>query len=304
MSDLFPGFEQRRIPLEGLEINCRLGGAGPPLLLLHGYPQTHACWHRLAPALARSFRVLMPDLPGYGDSGFLEPDEENRRYSKRRLAAVMAAFMSALGHAHFLLVGHDRGARIAYRLALDHPDRVARLALFDILPTIEEWDGFDRVEALATFHWPFLAQPDGLPERLIAADPDFFLRHLLGRWAGDAALIAPAALGEYLRCFRRESVIRATCADYRAGATTDAADDEADRAAGRRIGCPLLLLWSRGRGDLRPAWRRWAVDLQGGAIACGHFLQEEAPEAVLARLLPFLDVPGDVSGDAPGPQEA
>jgi haloacetate dehalogenase len=288
MSDLFPGFEHRQIPAEGIEINCRIGGEGPPLLLLHGYPETHACWHRLAPDLAGSFRLVLPDLPGYGDSGFVEPDAANRRYSKRSVAAVMVALMRALDHERFRLVGHDRGARVAYRLALDHADRVERLALLDILPTAEEWARFDKDEALATFHWPFLAQPGGLPERLIATEPDFFLRHLMNRWAGDPARIAPEALAEYLRCFRRESVIRATCADYRAGATTDVEDDEADRAAGHRIRCPLLLLWSRGRGDVLTVWRRWARDAAGEALPCGHFLQEEAPEPVLSRLLPFL----------------
>ena len=288
MSDLFPGFDHRRIPVEDIEINGHIGGAGPPLLLLHGYPETHACWHRVAPRLAESFRVVLPDLPGYGDSGFIEPDEADRRYSKRNLAAVMVALMRALNHERFRLVGHDRGARVAYRLALDHADRVERLALLDILPTAEEWARFDKDEALATFHWPFLAQPDGLPDRLIAAEPDFFLRSLMNRWAGDPARIAPEALAEYLRCFRRASVIRATCADYRAGATTDLEDDEADRVAGHRIACPLLLLWGEARGDILPVWRRWASDLRGEAIACGHFLPEEAPEAVLARLLPFL----------------
>ena len=288
MSDLFPGFERRRIPAAGIEINCRIGGEGPPLLLLHGYPETHACWHRVAHDLAGSFRLVLPDLPGYGDSGFVAPDAANRRYAKRNMAAVMVALMQALGHEQFRLVGHDRGARVAYRLALDHADHVARLALLDILPTSEEWARFDKDEALATFHWPFLAQPDGLPERLIAAEPDFLLRSLMNRWAGDPARIAPETLAEYLRCFRRESVIRATCADYRAGATTDLADDEADRAAGHRIRCPLLLLWGQDRGDVLTVWRRWAEDVRGEALPCGHFLQEEAPEAVLARLLPFL----------------
>jgi haloacetate dehalogenase len=288
MSDLFPGFDHRRIPVEGIEINARIGGAGPPLLLIHGYPETHACWHRLAPRLAASFRVVLPDLPGYGDSGFLEPDEADRNYSKRNLAAVMVALMRALGHERFRLVGHDRGARVAYRLALDHRAKVEKLALFDILPTLEEWESFDKDKALATFHWPFLAQPGGLPETLIGSEPDFFLRSLMNRWAGDPARIAPEALAEYLRCFRHQSVIGASCADYRAGATTDLADDETDRAAGHRIRCPLLLLWSEGRGDMLTVWRRWADDIRGEALPCGHFLQEEAPEAVLARLLPFL----------------
>jgi haloacetate dehalogenase len=210
--------------------------------MLHGYPQTDVCWHRLAPALAKSFTVVLPDLPGYGDSGFLVPDPGNRQYSKRHLGEVMAALMQALGHGRFAIVGHDRGARVSYRLALDRPALVSRLTLLDIMPTIETWERFDKDESLADFHWPFLAQGDSLPERLIAGDPDFFLKYLVTRWAGDASRIDPRAMAEYLRCFRKQSVIRATCADYQAGATVDVEDDESDRKAGRRIACPLLVL--------------------------------------------------------------
>jgi haloacetate dehalogenase len=288
MSDLFPGFARRRVAVAGIEINCRLGGKGRPVLLLHGYPETHACWHRLAPALAESFNLVIPDLPGYGDSGYLEPDPANRQYSKRQSAVAMAELMRNLGHARFAVVGHDRGARVAYRLALDRPDVLTRLALFDILPTIETWEQMTGTSVLAEFHWPFLAQPGGLPEALIDRDPDFFLRYLMTRWAGDVARIHSQALAEYLRCFRRPPTIRATCADYRAGATADIADDEADRQAGRRISCPLLLLWAGRDRDLLGIWRRWASDIRGEGLACGHFLQEEAPSEVAARLLPFL----------------
>ena len=288
MSDLFPGFARRRVAAAGIEINCRLGGEGQPVLLLHGYPETHACWHRLAPVLAEGFNLVIPDLPGYGDSGYLEPDLANRQYSKRQSAVVMAELMRNLGHARFAVVGHDRGARVAYRLALDRPDVMTRLALFDILPTIETWEQMTGISVLAEFHWPFLAQPGGLPEALIDRDPDFFLRYLMTRWAGDVGRIHSQALAEYLRCFRRSSTIRATCADYRAGATADIADDEADRKAGRRISCPLLLLWAGRERDLLEVWRRWANDIRGEGLACGHFLQEEAPIEVAARLLPFL----------------
>ena len=288
MADLFPGFESRRVPATGIDIACRIGGNGPPLLMLHGYPQTHVCWHRLAPALAKSFTVVLPDLPGYGDSGFLEPDPDNRLYSKRHLAEAMAALMLALGHGRFALLGHDRGARVSYRLALDRPNVVSRLVLLDIMPTIETWELFDKDESLAVFHWPFLAQGGGLPERLIAGDPDFFLRYLVNRWAGDASRIDPRAMAEYLRCFRKESVIRATAADYRAGATVDVDDDDDDRNSGQRIACPLLVLWGQGHPDMLPVWRRWATDVRGEPLPCGHFLAEEAPEEVLKRLLPFL----------------
>jgi haloacetate dehalogenase len=295
MTDLFPGFERRRVAAAGIEINCRLAGKGPAVLLLHGYPETHACWHRLAPALADSFSVVVPDLPGYGDSDYIEPDPGNREYSKRHIARVMAAFMLNLGHEHFALVGHDRGARVAYRLALDQPNLITRLALFDILPTIETWEAMSGLSAIEEFHWPFLAQPGGLPEALIDRDPDFFLRYLMSRWAGDVARIGTQALAEYLRCFRRSPTIRATCADYRAGATVDIDDDRADRDAGKRIACPLLLLWAGRQRDLLPIWRRWAGDVRGEGLDCGHFLQEEAPDDVAARLLPFLGEAADAA---------
>jgi haloacetate dehalogenase len=288
MTDLFPGFGRRRVAAAGIEINCRLGGKGPAVLLLHGYPETHACWHRLAPQLTDAFSVVAPDLPGYGDSDYVEPDPANRQYSKRQSAVVMAELMGSLGHERYAVVGHDRGARVAYRLTLDRPDLVTRLALFDILPTVETWEAMRGASAIAEFHWPFLAQPGGLPEALIDRDPDFFLRYLMSRWAGDVARIGTQALAEYLRCFRRSPTIRATCADYRAGATVDVDDDEADRKAGRRIDCPLLVLWAGRERDLLPVWRRWASDVRGEGLDCGHFLQEEAPGEVAALLLPFL----------------
>ena len=163
MIDFFPGFAQRHIPVAGIELNCRLGGEGPPLLLLHGYPQTHVCWHRLAPALARKFSLVIPDLPGYGDSGSLEADGENQNYAKRNIAAIMAELMQALGHKRFAVVGHDRGARVAYRLALDRPELVERVVLFDIIPTIETWETMTGLASIAEFHWPFLAQGRRLP---------------------------------------------------------------------------------------------------------------------------------------------
>lgn len=290
MDDLFPGFEQRRIRVAGVEINCRLGGAGAPLLLLHGYPQTHACWHRLAPALKHKYSLVLPDLPGYGDSSFLEPDNANRHYAKRHIATIMAELMKALGHARFSVVGHDRGARVSYRLALDHPKLVERLSLFDIIPTIETWEAIGGLASVGVFHWPFLAQTGGLPEALISRDPDLFLRSLMTRWAGDVSRIDSRALAEYLRCFRNPLVIRGTCADYRAGATIDVEHDEADRKAGKRIACPLLVLWGGdGQGDLLPVWRRWASDVRGERLDCGHFLQEELPQETASRLLAFLN---------------
>ena len=294
MSDLFPGFARRRVAAAGIEINCRLGGEGQPVLLLHGYPETHACWHRLAPILAESFNLVIPDLPGYGDSGYLEPDPANRQYSKRQSAVVMAELMRNLGHARFAVVGHDRGARVAYRLALDRPDVMTRLALFDILPTIETWEQMTGISVLAEFHWPFLAQPGGLPEALIDRDPDFFLRYLMTRWAGDVGRIHSQALAEYLRCFKNPETIRATCDEYRAGASIDLDHDRADR--GRKLTMLLLVLWgersSQGSGyDVLGVWRDHAENVTGHGIASGHFLPEEAPDETYQALRGFFAGP-------------
>jgi haloacetate dehalogenase len=290
---MFEGFERRTIETREVAIHARVGGAGPPLLLLHGYPQTHVMWRKLAPELARRFTVVAPDLRGYGDSGTPPADAEHRAYSKRAMGEDMAELMGRLGFERFAVAGHDRGARVAYRMALDHPARIQRLVTLDIVPTAEMWRSVDKDFATATFHWFFLIQPDDLPERLIGADPDYFLDWKLDHWAGDPKAIEPEARAEYKRCFRRPEVIHASCEDYRAGATVDQRLDEADLKAGRRIACPMLALWAR-RGfadrlhDPLAVWRRWADDVRGAAIDCGHFLPEEAPEAVLGHLRPFL----------------
>jgi haloacetate dehalogenase len=285
------GFVRRRIATPDVELHVAVGGSGPPLLLLHGYPQTHMTWHRVAPSLATRFFVVAPDLRGYGDSA-LPTDDTVAAFGKRAMARDCLALMEALGHARFAVVGHDRGARVAYRLALDHPAHVSHLAVLDVIPTLEVWRSFDRAEALATWHWPFLAQPPPLPEKLIGADPGFFLERLLSAWAGRRDALAAEAVAEYRRCFGRTEVIHAGCQDYRAGATVDVEDDEADERAGRRIACPLLALWGARGGaaaDVPLAvWRRWAVDVRGHGLDCGHFVQEEAPEAVLAALSTFL----------------
>jgi haloacetate dehalogenase len=273
-------------------VHARVGGAGPPVLLLHGYPQTHACWHRVAPGLARRFTVICPDLRGYGDSDRPPDDPAHRTYAKRAMAADQVETMARLGFERFAVVGHDRGGRVAYRLALDHPDRVSRLAVLDIVPTIEAWDRMDRRQALGSYHWLFLAQPFDLPERLIGAAPAFFLRWTLASWAGPGAAFDERALAEYDRAFRDPAVIHATCEDYRAGATVDVEDDAADRGR-RRIACPLLALWGAEHPGSRSwdplaVWREWADDVQGHGIACGHFLPEEAPAEVVAALESFL----------------
>ncbi len=285
-------FATRRITLSEAEIFLRIGGEGPPLLLLHGYPQTHFIWHRVAPRLARSFTLVMPDLRGYGRSKGPQPDPEHRGYSKRRMAEDMAAVMERLGFARFGLAGHDRGGRVGYRLCLDHPDRVERFAALDIVPTLEVWDEMDWRRALGTYHWPFLAVPAPLPERLIGAEPEFFVRHLIQRWAGRADALDPEAVADYVAQFRNPAVIAATCEDYRAGAGIDREDDLADRVAGRKIQCPVLVIWGRGYSASAhsPAavWRRWADHVEEAALDCGHFLAEEKPEACAEALVRFF----------------
>lgn len=291
---MFEGFESGRLRRSAdVEIFYRTGGSGPPLLLLHGYPQTHAVWHRVAPVLAREFTLVMPDLRGYGASLGPPPDPQHRNYAKRTMAGDMVALMDTLGHARFGVAGHDRGGRVGYRLALDHPARVSRFAALDIVPTIDVWEEMDAAKAIATYHWPFLAVPAPLPERLIGGDPEFFVTHLLARWAGDAGRLAPQAVAAYVAQFRNPATVTATCEDYRAGAGPDWDDDRADRAAGRRLACPVLVLWGRGYlGDKAssPAglWRNWADDVTEVALDCGHFVVEEEPDRAAAALRTFF----------------
>ena len=289
---MFEGFTERRIATSGAEIHAVVGGDGPPLALLHGYPQTHVMWHRVAPRLAEAFTVVAPDLRGYGRSSKPPGGDASANYAKRAMARDIVEVMAALGHDRFLLAGHDRGGRVAYRLALDHPDRVRRLATLDIMPTLEQFERMDRRGAVGSFHWFLLAQPSPLPERLIGGDPVSFLHDLLSRWSGAESPFAPEAMADYERSFRDPETVRATCDDYRAGATIDCDLDAADRDAGRRIACPMLALWGDRRGDRRAVmmevWGRWATDLRGAAIPCGHFLPEEAPDETAAALLDFF----------------
>ena len=290
---MFDGFTRATVATAGGAIHLVRGGAGPPVLLLHGYPQTHAAWHRVAPALARACAVVAADLPGYGDSTGPDPDRQPGAYAKRAMAATLVEVMQTLGFPRFAVAGHDRGGRVAYRMALDHPERVTHLAVLDIIPTLEMAELTDRDLALAAYHWFFLAQPYPLPERLIGGDPDFYLQWTVARWLGRPGGLDPAALAEYRRCFRKPSVIRAACEDYRAGLWLDVEHDRTDRAAGRRIGCPVLVLWAAQGTDGKAwdplaIWRRWGERVTGQPIAAGHFLMEEAPEATGAALLAFL----------------
>ncbi|KZD03719.1 alpha/beta fold hydrolase [Oceanibaculum pacificum] len=288
---MFDGFTQRRIETSGATISLRSGGSGPGLLLLHGYPQMHVMWHKIAPALAEHFTVVAADLRGYGDSSKPPTDDRHAPYSKRAMAQDMAEVMAALGIERFMVAGHDRGARVAHRLAQDHRDRVTRLAVLDIAPTHEMYSTTDKEFASAYYHWFFLIQKYDLPERMIGADPKYYLDHKLGHWGKDSAAFPDAVYAEYLRCFSNPETIHASCEDYRAAAGIDLEIDEADMA--EKLECPVLALWGAkgfvGRKyDVLESWRKRARHVEGGPIPSGHFLAEEAPAETLAALLEFF----------------
>jgi haloacetate dehalogenase len=290
---MFEGFERELVRTGGAEIQLVHGGDGPPVLLLHGYPQTHAMWHAVAPRLAKHFTVVAADLRGYGDSSKPPGGEDHAAYSKRAMARDMIEVMEHLGFDRFTVVGHDRGARAAHRMALDHPDRVTKLALLDIIPTREVFARVDKALATAYYHWFFLIQPYDLPEALIiGGDPIYFLHRKLGGWGTALDTFAPETLAEYERCFRDPRTIHASCEDYRAAASIDLEHDEAD-AGRKRIECPLLLLWGAngvvGRlHDVTKVWGPYASDVHGIALDAGHFLAEERPEETARELLAFL----------------
>jgi haloacetate dehalogenase len=283
---VFEGFELSFVDTGEALIRVRRGGSGPPLLLLHGHPQTHAMWNCVAPLLARDFTVVAADLRGYGESSKPPTRPDHEPYSKRAMARDQVELMRQLGFERFAVAGHDRGGRCAYRMALDHPERIEKLAVLDIVPTAEMWRRADMEFGLVNWHWFFLAQPAPFPEEVIGANPDVYY------FRGDRSRFDPAALEEYLRCVREPATIHAMCEDYRAGASIDFALDEADRGK-RRIACPVLALWS-GRDeldrwfDVLAVWRRWADDVRGRALDCGHFLAEEAPEETYEALRAFF----------------
>lgn len=293
---MFEHFNVHRADAGGTSIHALVGGSGPPVLLLHGYPQTHSMWHRVAPELLRRHTVVAADLRGYGDSAKPAGGAEHAEYAKRAMAADQLALMRELGFDRFAVVGHDRGARVAHRLCLDHPEAVTRAAVLDIVPTRHMFQTIDRTVAERYYHWFFLAQPHPLPERLLEAAPEHYLRSKLDRLSAMSGAFAPEALAEYLRCFAKPAAIHASCEDYRAAATVDLDHDEIDAAAGRRVTCPLLALWGT-RGfvgahyDVGGIWRQYATDVRATGLDCGHFLPEEAPEATGRALANFLDAP-------------
>jgi haloacetate dehalogenase len=295
MSTLFPGTHEHRAKIDGVELFARLGGSGPPLLLLHGFPQTHAMWHKVAPELMKRFTCVMPDLRGYGYSACPPNDAANEAYSKRRMANDLIELMAGLEHERFAVVGHDRGARVGYRMALDQPEKVSCLAVLDIVPTHAMWHNFTVKLAMKTYHWLFLAQPNPLPEMLIEQNPVGYLDYTIASWTKtkDLSAFSEEALAQYRTHYATPEHIHATCNDYRAGATFDLKADEVDRAAGRRIACPTLAIWgnagipSETEGPL-DAWRQWCTQVEGHGIDSGHFVAEENPQATLAALLPFL----------------
>jgi haloacetate dehalogenase len=289
-----PGFEYRREDVEGVTISCAVAGAGPPLLLLHGYPQNHLTWRLVAPALAEDHTVVVADLRGYGDSDKPAPDWAGLVYSKRSMARDQVRLMRRLGFARFQVVSHDRGARVAHRLALDYSRAVTRLALLDIVPTRHVLRHVTQEVATANYHWFFLATGNGVPEHMIAADPDYWVRAMIGQLLGDGASIDPEVMQDYVRCFRDPATIAASCADFRSSGSADFLHDEASFTAGQKIRCPVLVLWGT-RGMVDPGydplsvWQLYAADVHGRALPAGHFLPEEAPDLVTAALRDFLD---------------
>jgi haloacetate dehalogenase len=288
---MFNGFRLETIDTGALQVRARIGGEGPPLLLLHGNPQTHLMWRHVAPLLSESFTVVAPDLRGYGKTSKPESTTDHSPYSKRVMALYQIDLMARLGHERFSVAGHDRGGRVAYRLALDHPEVVERLAVLDIIPTSEMFDRGGRQFGLSHYHWFFLAQPSPLPETLIGADPEWYWRWHTTR--GPDTSFFDDAIDDYLDCFSDPETVRGICEDYRAGATIDYEHDRADKEAGRRIQSPLLALWAGRSGtekryDPLEVWREWADDVRGWALPCGHYLPEEAPGPTVEALLGFF----------------
>ncbi|MDH3671340.1 MAG: alpha/beta hydrolase [Gammaproteobacteria bacterium] len=291
---LLPGFERIMIPLRGGKIRTLVGGSGPPVLMLHGDPQTHLCWHHIAPQLLERFTVVLTDLRGRGESHKPGRTADHRPYSKREMAVEQVHVMQHLGFDRFALVGHDRGARVARRLALDRPDAVTRLAVMDIVPALDFYEEANAEIAQDYFYFFFLTQPAPYPERLIAGDPTAFMSEILTGLTNDGLAYHPGALNAYLCASTAEDAIIAMCECFRAGISCDVEDDKADRAAGREIECPTLVFWGEkgvvGRHfEMRKIWQRWSKSVDFAPMPCGHFVPEEAPTLATRALLTFLE---------------
>ena len=290
---MFPGFEHGMAEVNGTQIKYIRGGNGPALLLLHGHPQTHAIWHKVAQRLAGRFTVVAADLRGYGDSGKPASLADHSNYSKRCMGQDQIELMAQLGFPQFLLMGHDRGGRVAYRMALDHPQAVRKLVLLDIAPTLAMYEQTSMAFATAYYHWFFLIRPAPFPELLIGSHPEEYLKHTIGGRSAGLAPFTPQAYAEYLRCLSDPATIHGICEDYRASAGIDLEHERLDLVQGRKIACPTKVLWGADGViekcfDPLAEWERLATDLSGKALSCGHYIPEEAPDQLLAEVLPFL----------------
>jgi len=297
MTDAFAAFESHIFDTGTVQIHYRRGGSGPPVLLLHGFPETHLMWHRIAPLLARDFTLICPDLRGYGDSGCPDSAPDHGPYSKRALAGDMLALMQSLDFTLFAIAGHDRGGRVAYRLALDHPGRVSHIAVLDILPTLTVWDRADARLARAFWPWTLLAQEPPLPETVLTACAGAVVDAALAGWGSVPSVFPPELRAAYIAQLKHPAHAHAICEEYRAAATLDVAHDENDRRAGKQIGCPLLCLWAKdgpldawyaAAGGPLALWRDWAKDVRGMAVPGGHFFPEALPEETARQLRDFL----------------
>jgi haloacetate dehalogenase len=291
---MFPHFERHTVDVGGIHINCIKGGSGPALLLLHGHPQTHAIWHKVAPQLAERYTVIAADLRGYGDSGKPAGLPDHSNYAKRVMAADQLSLMRHFGHQRFLVLAHDRGARVAYRMALDHPEAVSRLVTLDIAPTLAMYEKTSMAFATAYYHWFFLIRPAPFPETLINSHPGDYLKHTIGGRSAGLAPFTDEAYAEYLRCLQDPATVHGICEDYRASAGIDLDHERADLAAGRKIACPMLALWGAHGAvgkcfDPLAEWQALAADVRGHALDCGHYIPEEAPQALLDQVQPFFD---------------
>ena len=284
-------FRFHSLAVGDIDIACRIAGDGPPLLLLHGFPQTNMMWHRIAPRLAECYTVIAADLRGYGDSGHPETDAAHSPYSKRAMANDMAQLMTVLGHDSFMVAGHDRGGRVAHRLARDHGNRVDQLAVLDIAPTAAMYAQTDMRFSTAYYHWFFLIQDAPLPETMIGHDPEFYLRSKCGQWGRTAGAITDEAFADYLRCFSRPETIHSMCEDYRAAATIDLEHDATD--ADKKLQMPLLAIWGEagfvgGNYDVVAEWQQVTEHVTGRAVPGGHYCAEEAPDETLDALMSFF----------------